>query len=427
MSFLTNRLGELSTLTAKPMSHGSRTTEAAGGPVSPGRGRQRLSAGGTAGNELPDARPGRVLIVLLAAIGVTIMRHRGLLWVHLFVGMLLIGPLALKLASTGYRFVRYYTRDPRYRAKGPPPHALRLIAPVVVLSTLVVFASGVALLFAGPQLARERCCRSTRSASSCGLAFIGIHLLGHLPTIVHERCAPTTAWRLALRPRPGGAGGPRRRAGRVLALAGALVARRSCWRSLVVPEFGPVAARTTSLTTTDVPNRLTPPGPTRARRRRAQAHVALNRWLIAGSVALTAVLAEVGGTRLPRPDDPERRSQARAGRASAHHGAARGSSTAPRQPAEAARAGAAGDAIERRGTGPPRSRPKPERPPHPGIANRRRLRTDARPGIAPPPQIDPGAGIGTRAGIGAGRRNPRRPANRRRARNPRRRSSREAS
>ena len=39
----------------------------------------------------------------------------------MFLGVLLIGPVALKLASTGYRFVRYYTSEPRYRRKGPPP------------------------------------------------------------------------------------------------------------------------------------------------------------------------------------------------------------------------------------------------------------------------------------------------------------------
>jgi hypothetical protein len=42
-----------------------------------------------------------------------------LLWLHMFLGLLLIRPVALKLASTGYRFVRYYTANPRYHPKGP--------------------------------------------------------------------------------------------------------------------------------------------------------------------------------------------------------------------------------------------------------------------------------------------------------------------
>jgi len=59
------------------------------------------------------------------------------------IGMVLIPPVALKLGSTGYRFARYYLGSPVYRAKGPPLLPLRLLAPVLVLTTLLVFATGV--------------------------------------------------------------------------------------------------------------------------------------------------------------------------------------------------------------------------------------------------------------------------------------------
>ncbi len=42
------------------------------------------------------------------------------------------------------------THEPAYRHKGPPAAALRLHAPLVVASTLVVFVTGVLLLFDGP-------------------------------------------------------------------------------------------------------------------------------------------------------------------------------------------------------------------------------------------------------------------------------------
>ncbi len=58
--------------------------------------------------------------------------------------------MLLKLGSTGYRFARYYTGNPAYVQKGPPPLALRLLAPGVVLTTLALFGTGIALLFAGP-------------------------------------------------------------------------------------------------------------------------------------------------------------------------------------------------------------------------------------------------------------------------------------
>ncbi|HEV7162164.1 MAG TPA: hypothetical protein VGN25_02815, partial [Solirubrobacteraceae bacterium] len=110
----------------------------------------RLTGGGTSGNERLTAATGAVLIALLAVIGVTILRLRPLLSVHLFVGVLLIPPVMLKMASTGYRFMRYYTANPRYRRKGPPAAPLRIIAPMVISSTFAVLATGVILLFLGP-------------------------------------------------------------------------------------------------------------------------------------------------------------------------------------------------------------------------------------------------------------------------------------
>lgn len=62
---------------------------------------------------------------------------------------MLTGPVALKLGSTGYRMVSYYAGSRAYRAKGPPLIALRLLAPVLVASTIAVLASGVLLLVAG--------------------------------------------------------------------------------------------------------------------------------------------------------------------------------------------------------------------------------------------------------------------------------------
>jgi hypothetical protein len=142
----------------------------------------RLTAGGTAGNERLTTITGIVLLVLLAAIGVTILRLGSLLWLHLFVGMLLIGPIALKLASTGYRFVRYYTANPRYRRKGPPAAPLRIIAPMVVLSTVVVLVTGVLLLTLGPS-SRSTLLPLHKISFFVWIAFTSLHVLGHLPEV----------------------------------------------------------------------------------------------------------------------------------------------------------------------------------------------------------------------------------------------------
>jgi hypothetical protein len=114
--------------------------------AAPGR-RDRL--GGTDGNERLTSAAGAFLTALLIAEGVTILWLRGLRTEHMFIGLVLIPPVLLKLGSTGYRFARYYTGARRYREKGPPLLPLRLLAPVLVAATVLVFATGVLLLIAG--------------------------------------------------------------------------------------------------------------------------------------------------------------------------------------------------------------------------------------------------------------------------------------
>jgi hypothetical protein len=111
----------------------------------------RFLRGGSEGNARLTATAGLVLLVLLAVEGVTILSIRQLLSVHVFVGLLLIPPVALKLAVTGYRFQRYYARAAEYVRKGPPLLLMRmLVAPGLIAATVVVFGTGVALLAVGP-------------------------------------------------------------------------------------------------------------------------------------------------------------------------------------------------------------------------------------------------------------------------------------
>lgn len=148
----------------------------------PRRFMSRIRGGGTDGNEQLTTVTGIILIVLLAVIGVTIPDLRQLISVHLFVGLLLLGPVALKMVSTGYRFVRYYTGDPEYRRKGPPEVILRLIGPLVVLATVGVFATGIALLIVGPNQ-RNPWLLLHKATFIVWLVFMGLHVLGHLPAV----------------------------------------------------------------------------------------------------------------------------------------------------------------------------------------------------------------------------------------------------
>lgn len=105
---------------------------------------------GVAGNERLTALTGAVLLVLFAVEIVTLIQLRGLMPLHFFVGVLLIGPVAVKTTSTGWRFVRYYARHPAYRRKGPPNPVMRVLSPLLLLFTVAVIGSGVALAVTGP-------------------------------------------------------------------------------------------------------------------------------------------------------------------------------------------------------------------------------------------------------------------------------------
>ena len=150
---------------------------------------RRLLPGGTAGNGQLTAVVAALLLVLLAIEGATLLNMRSLLTVHAFVGILLIPVIGLKLASTGWRMLRYYLRAEEYVRVGPPPVLLRaLVAPVLALSTFILFATGVALLV-----------RDQTEGTIVGLhqaAFIvwvgalGVHVLVHvlkLPSLLGRR------------------------------------------------------------------------------------------------------------------------------------------------------------------------------------------------------------------------------------------------
>jgi hypothetical protein len=135
-------------------------------------------------NERLTATTGVVLVGLLAALGVTILSIGPLIWWHAVLGMLLIPPILLKLASTGWRFLRYYRRSPEYVRRGPPVWWLRFSAPLVVLSTLFVFGTGVALLVTGPS-----------GGILVGLAVTALHVLGHLRELLPRRGIRGASWR----------------------------------------------------------------------------------------------------------------------------------------------------------------------------------------------------------------------------------------
>jgi hypothetical protein len=140
--------------------------------------------GGTEGNEILTSATAVVLTVLLAVEGYTVVNMRGLVSLHMFIGLVLIPPVLLKLASTGYRFVRYYTDSRPYRAKGPPLLPLRLMAPVLVASTIAVLVTGVLLLVAGHN-SDTLLLLHQASFIAFGVVF-AVHFLAYVPRVVRS-------------------------------------------------------------------------------------------------------------------------------------------------------------------------------------------------------------------------------------------------
>lgn len=167
---------------------------------------KRRSLGGVAGNEILTCAIAAVLTILLLAEGVTILQLGPLLVPHMFIGLVLVPLVLAKLASTGYRFARYYTDSPAYREKGPPLLPLRLLAPVLVAATFGVFATGVALLIDGHK--SDTLLFFHKATFILWGAVFGIHFLAYLPrmlrslradwSVKHRRAIPGAGLRITL-------------------------------------------------------------------------------------------------------------------------------------------------------------------------------------------------------------------------------------
>lgn len=107
--------------------------------------------GGPAGNALLTAWTGLVLLVLSIAELLTLFNVEGLLSWHVAIGALLVPPALLKTTTTGWRMIRYYAGNAAYQEAGPPPALLRLLGPLVVLTTLTLLGSGILLVLLGQQ------------------------------------------------------------------------------------------------------------------------------------------------------------------------------------------------------------------------------------------------------------------------------------
>ena len=138
------------------------------------------------GNERLTAAVGLLLLApILVEVATILLGVHTFMSVHVFVGLALIPPVLLKLGSTAWRFARYYTRSRPYVALGPPQIAMRLLAPLFVAVTVVLFGSGVAMgLVHGQALDVAR--RLHGPASVVWLVLLGLHVLVYFTRAVRR-------------------------------------------------------------------------------------------------------------------------------------------------------------------------------------------------------------------------------------------------
>lgn len=103
-----------------------------------------------AGNARLTGLTGIALLVLFTAEIVTvILGVSSVLTAHVAIGLALTPVVALKIGSTGWRWMKYYRGDRAYVRRGAPPAYLRMLGPMLIAATVVLLASGM-LAFAGP-------------------------------------------------------------------------------------------------------------------------------------------------------------------------------------------------------------------------------------------------------------------------------------
>jgi hypothetical protein len=85
----------------------------------------------------------------------------------------------LHVCSTAYRSFRYYTHNPTYVRHGPPHPLLRWTAPVLILFTGAVLATGATLLLVAPE--QPGLMLTAHKASFVAwFAVMVLHVLGHV-------------------------------------------------------------------------------------------------------------------------------------------------------------------------------------------------------------------------------------------------------
>ena len=125
-----------------------------------------------------------VLVLLIAELVTVVLGARGVLSLHAAIGLILVPPVLVKLASTTWRVVNYYRGAPAYARRGPPATVARVLGPFLTLAVVVLLVSGLALLL-GPSSTHQIALPLHKVSFYLALLLIVAHLATHLPQAVH--------------------------------------------------------------------------------------------------------------------------------------------------------------------------------------------------------------------------------------------------
>jgi hypothetical protein len=95
-----------------------------------------------------------VLPLILVEVVTVILGVKSVITVHVVIGLILLGPALLKLASVTYRMASYYRGVGGYQRRGRPTVGRRLLGGALAVLFVLLMASGLVLI-AGPNAAHS--------------------------------------------------------------------------------------------------------------------------------------------------------------------------------------------------------------------------------------------------------------------------------
>ena len=120
-----------------------------------------------------------ILLLLIAELVTVVLGAASVLSLHVAIGLILVPPVLVKLASTTWRMVNYYLGAAAYQHRGPPPTLARVLGPILSAAIVLVLISGIALIL-GPSSLHRAALSVHKVTFYLALLLIVWHLAMHL-------------------------------------------------------------------------------------------------------------------------------------------------------------------------------------------------------------------------------------------------------